>query len=94
MNGIEEERQAAAALGAEFGMQVWTDLRARSDQKKHWHARMPGWTALQIISGYDEADLRDRLIMHKRLTDAADSLLDDAAAAGSEPGADPLRSSG
>lgn len=98
MNGIQEERLACKALGAEFGMQVWTDLRPRSDQGRHWHARMPGWSPLQIISGYGADDLRDKMIMHGRLTEAAESLLDSPAGVGEsevgESGESPATASG
>jgi hypothetical protein len=93
VNGLQQERETAEALGAEFGMQVWTDLRPRTDGGRHWHARQAGWSPFQIISGHDPDDLRDRLIMHQRLTDAAASLLDTPAADG-EAGADAVRSSG
>ncbi|MGH3121090.1 MAG: hypothetical protein ACRDND_08660 [Streptosporangiaceae bacterium] len=59
-------------------MQVWTDLRTREDGAEHWHARQPGWTLWQTISGRDRDHLRDKLIRHKWLTEQAESLVDEA----------------
>jgi hypothetical protein len=59
---VTTEQQQIAELEAEFpDFQVWTDGRPRDDGAGHWHARRPGWTALEIISAADAEDMRARL---------------------------------
>lgn len=59
---VTTEQQQIADPEAEFpGYQVWTDFRPRDDGGDHWHARRPGWTALQTVSAADADDMRARL---------------------------------
>jgi hypothetical protein len=61
------EDEQCDALADEFvPFQVWIDFRPRDDGQPHWHARLPGWSSLQIISGVDVQDMRDRLIIYRR----------------------------
>lgn len=57
----------AAALSAEFWpFQVWVNLRAAENGGGQFHARRPGWTALDIISAPDATAMRDALIVWQR----------------------------
>jgi hypothetical protein len=59
---VATEQRQMAELEAEFaGFQVWIDTRPRDDGADHWHARKPGWTALQIISAADADGMRAKL---------------------------------
>lgn len=61
------EDEQCDALSDEFvPFQVWTDFRPRDDGHPHWHARLPNWTSLQIISASDATAMRDRLIIYRR----------------------------